>query len=105
MNYIALRDCYVGECFRYKGDIYDLPDDFPISEKNFRLADEQKEEVKEPETFKELSDALVEDVKEVAPKVKPDDITDTKFWCTECKRTHFKVKQNGKPNAHLKFAG
>ena len=34
--YKALRDCYVGDRYHYGGETYELPEDFPISPKNFR---------------------------------------------------------------------
>lgn len=37
MQYLALRDCFVEDRYHRKGEVYELPDDFPKYEKNFRL--------------------------------------------------------------------
>ncbi len=40
MKYRCLRDCYVNDRYHYGDRIYDLPDGFPIHEKNFKLIEE-----------------------------------------------------------------
>ena len=37
MQYICLRDCYVGEVFWARGTVCELPDDLDKSPKNFQL--------------------------------------------------------------------
>lgn len=51
MKYLTLRDCYVGEMFRKKGEVYDLPDDMVKSPKSFKLVEE---EVVEPEVVEQI---------------------------------------------------
>ena len=35
MEYLVLRTCYVNDRYFTKGEVKELPDDFPIYEKNF----------------------------------------------------------------------
>jgi len=89
MNYICLRDCYVGDRFRRQGEIYDLPDDMEKSPKNFRLVGEP-----EPESTPEAPP-------EPKPEpVKPDVIPKGQFWCTKCKALHRETSKIGQK--HLK---
>jgi len=40
MQYQCLRDCWVTERLFRKGEVYNLPDEMPKAEKNFRLVGE-----------------------------------------------------------------
>lgn len=48
MQYICLRDCFVNDRLHSKGEVYELPDDFPKSEKNFKLLSGAPESTTDP---------------------------------------------------------
>lgn len=49
MQYLVLRDCFVGEVLRVQGDVVELPASVEKSSKNFRLvAGEDSEALREP---------------------------------------------------------
>jgi len=62
--YVALRDCYVGELYRYGGEVYELPDDMEKSEKNFMLMEGQEPT---PEAVESMASPIEEVVNIVCP--------------------------------------
>lgn len=85
MNYICLRNCYVGERLWKEGKVYDLPDSMEIHPKNFRLVGEAP--APEPVTSK-------------SSPIRPDVIPDGQYWCSKCLSLHRETSKIGKK--HLK---
>ncbi len=75
MQYLVLRDCYVGEVFRRQGDTVELPDDLEKSEKNFTLIGGEPGDLREPSS--------------------------TEYRCSKCSSNHKESSKLGK--RHLKY--
>lgn len=92
MNYLCLRNCYVQDRLHYKGEVYELPDGFPIYEKNFKPVEGQEPEPTPP------ADEPVVDAPEKArePKI-------GQYLCSKCNGIHKEISKLGQ--RHLKYKG
>ncbi|KKK48316.1 hypothetical protein LCGC14_3146340 [marine sediment metagenome] len=102
MLYIALRDCFVYDVFRRKGETYELPDGVEINPKNFELAEKQVAVEEKPAAKPKPAPAATS--REVAPDApkNPRELNPGESLCGECGRmckssfglqSHMKVHQ------------
>ncbi|MEE8471223.1 MAG: hypothetical protein V3S51_07835 [Dehalococcoidia bacterium] len=94
MQYLVLRDCYVGDVFRRKGETYDLPDGVEVSDKNFEPM-EKSVVAKEPKpTTKARTPSTGSPTALRTPKA-------NEYACSKCKKVHLITSSKGQK--HLKF--
>ena len=96
MKYRCLRDCFVQDTLHKEGETYELPDGFPIYEKNFELMDQP---APEPESGAEEAPPAT------PPAVKPDVIPAGQYWCLKCNSLHREKGQSKIGKRHLQYRG
>ena len=62
MKYTCLRDCFVRDRLWLDGKVYDLPTDFPIYEKNFKLADKPETQELSPDATESTPEVVEENI-------------------------------------------
>lgn len=106
MDYMCLRNCYVGEVLRKEGKVYTLPDEMDKDTKNFRPLDIPAE------LHEQVAEDVLNDEHEAKMKVvnKPEKMRKGYYFCTECQTTHNgTMNRKGKvgkiAKRHLKYKG
>jgi hypothetical protein len=98
MEYLCLRNCYVGEVLRKGGKVYTLPAEMEKDPKNFRLVGETETE-EAPQLAPEAAS------KEVAPDApeKPREPKPGEYLCSKCKSIHREIGTSKIGKKHLKY--